>query len=72
MNCFFSVMVPTHDRPEALARCLDSLMGQEYPANRFEIIVVDDGSPRPLDPVAVGRSIPNFRLIRQPRAGPRS
>lgn len=37
---FVSVIVPTHDRPEQLARCLDSLLTVEYP--RYEIIVVDN------------------------------
>lgn len=43
----FSVIVPTRDRPERLARCLDSLRAQRC-AGGFEIIVVDDGSKIPL------------------------
>ncbi len=35
-----SIVVPTKDRPEELARCLDSLTAIDYP--RFEIIVVDN------------------------------
>ncbi len=38
----FSVVIPTKDRPEMLARALRSAMEQRYPD--FEIIVADDGS----------------------------
>lgn len=37
-----SVVIPTCNRREVLARCLEALAVQTYP--RFEIIVVDDGS----------------------------
>jgi glycosyltransferase involved in cell wall biosynthesis len=37
-----SVVVPTRDRPQALARCLAALARQRGPA--LEIVVVDDGS----------------------------
>lgn len=39
-----TVIVPTHERPEALARCLRALSAQDYPAERFEVLVVDDSS----------------------------
>jgi glycosyltransferase involved in cell wall biosynthesis len=38
-----SVVVPTRDRPDGLARCLAALAGQTC-ADRLEIVVVDDGS----------------------------
>jgi GT2 family glycosyltransferase len=40
----FSVIVPTRNRPAALARCLESLSCLDFPHNSFEVIVVDDGS----------------------------
>jgi GT2 family glycosyltransferase len=39
-----AVVVPTRDRPELLTRLLDGLRMQGLPADRFEVIVVDDGS----------------------------
>jgi GT2 family glycosyltransferase len=39
-----SVVVPTYRRADALAQTLDALVRLDYPADRFEIIVVDDGS----------------------------
>lgn len=39
-----SVVVATHDRPRRLKRLLAGLAAQELPVERFEVIVVDDGS----------------------------
>lgn len=39
-----SVIICTYNRSKYLNRLLNSLAGQTIPANRFEIIVVDDGS----------------------------
>lgn len=38
-----SVIIPTYNRKESLLHTLDSLSRQTYPAERFEVIVVDDG-----------------------------
>lgn len=40
----FSIIVPVCDGEENIASCLESLCGQEYPSDRFEIIVVDNNS----------------------------
>ena len=37
-----SVVMPTHRRDDTLLRCLEALAGQDYPRDRFEIVVVDD------------------------------
>ena len=39
-----SVIIPTHNQKEILARTLDYLMVQDYSQDQYEIIVVDDGS----------------------------
>ncbi len=39
-----SVIIATHNRRLALTSCLASLRAQDLPPERFEIIVVDDGS----------------------------
>src|SRR4051795_12611618 len=43
MEKYISVVIPTYRRPELLQKCLDALIAQEFPAERFEIIVVSDG-----------------------------
>jgi GT2 family glycosyltransferase len=40
-----AVVIPTRERPEELARCLDSLIAQDYPS--FRVVVVDSA---PLTP----------------------
>ena len=46
MNPRVSVVIATYDRPELLLRCVDALLTQTLPTAQYEIIVVDDGSPR--------------------------
>lgn len=67
----FSVVVPTYNRPEALARCLEALALQHYPRDAFEIIVVDDGGEAPLDRIvkSFGDALP-LRLVVTSHGGP--
>jgi GT2 family glycosyltransferase len=37
-----SVVVPTYRRDDTLLRCLETLARQDFPSDRFEVIVVDD------------------------------
>lgn len=68
---FVSVVIPTRNRPEAIARCLASLARVDYPRGRYEVIVVDDGSDRPLDEIVVPhRRHLSLRLLRRPNGGP--
>jgi glycosyltransferase involved in cell wall biosynthesis len=39
-----SIVIPTRDRCADLQHTLETVIAQDYPANRCEIIVVDDGS----------------------------
>ena len=39
-----SIIIPCYDRPEALAKCLDSLKVQTLAHDKFEVICVNDGS----------------------------
>lgn len=41
---FASIIIPTYNGKALLATCLPALRGQTYPADRFEVIVVDDAS----------------------------
>jgi glycosyltransferase involved in cell wall biosynthesis len=44
---FFSVIVPTYNRATQLGLCVQALAAQDYPRERFEVIVADDGSHQP-------------------------
>lgn len=41
---FISVVIPTQARLDLLRNCLCSLLAQTYPADRYEVIVVEDGT----------------------------
>ena len=63
-----SVVVPSRDRPDALAACLRALEAQD--ASSFEVVVVDDGST---DADAVARVVEGAdraRLVRGEGRGP--
>ena len=66
-----SIVIPTYNRPERLQQCLQSLTKLDYPRDRFEVVVVDDGSRMSLAPIAEPfESSLSLRLIRQANAGP--
>lgn len=39
----FSIVIPTHKRPEILQRCLQALELQDFPREEFEVVVINDG-----------------------------
>lgn len=41
---FVSVLLPTYNRAHLLTTALGSLLAQDYPAGRYEVVVVSDGS----------------------------
>ncbi|MFH1154109.1 MAG: glycosyltransferase [Pseudomonadota bacterium] len=61
-----SIIIPTYNRPEQLNACLLSLTQQRFDSSRFEVIVVDDGSPTSIEALA-GRFLDRLelRIIRQ-------
>jgi glycosyltransferase involved in cell wall biosynthesis len=68
---FFSIVIPTYNRPERLATCLVAIAKLDYPRDRFETIVVDDGSKMSLDEVvAPFHNKIKLELLRQENAGP--
>ncbi|MGZ8217159.1 glycosyltransferase [Methylomagnum sp.] len=67
----FSIVIPTFNRPEPLRRCLEALAGLDYPADRYEVIVVDDGGHQPLGGLVTEfQDQLDIRLFRQANAGP--
>lgn len=65
-----TVLIPAHDEADVIARKLDSILGLDYPADRLQCLVVDDGSEdgtREIVERYVGRGID--LLPRWPRQG---
>lgn len=69
-----SVVVPTHRRPDLLRRCIEAVLAQEYPADRVEIVVVEDGGPGDGEGVVAdlreGRPDARLRYLAVEQGGP--
>ncbi|MER3456523.1 MAG: family 2 glycosyl transferase [candidate division GAL15 bacterium] len=62
-----SVVIPTYNRSAVLRVCLASLAVQTLPRDRFEVLVVDDGSTDDTQDVVRGfQGTVNVRYLRQP------
>lgn len=67
----YSIVIPTYRRREPLARCLRAIDALDYPRDRFELLVVDDGSPTPpTDLLATLDPALDARLICAAHGGP--
>ena len=67
----YSIVIPTYQRRDSLARCLQAIEALRFPRERFEVVVVDDGSSTPPADVleALDRSL-QAHLATTPHAGP--
>jgi glycosyltransferase involved in cell wall biosynthesis len=67
----FSIIVPTYNRAAQLASCLEGLARLDYPRDRFEVLVVDDGSETsPEIVIAPFRGRVEVTLLAQEHGGP--
>jgi GT2 family glycosyltransferase len=66
------VVVPVRNRPELLTKALESLTAQDLPADRYEIIVCDDGSTDDIAAVVRRYSAGPVAILleQQPPTGP--
>lgn len=67
----FSIIIPTYNRAQQLAACLQSLGSLDYPSDAFEVIVVNDGSDmitQGLAAATIGEC--RVTLVTQSHAGP--
>jgi GT2 family glycosyltransferase len=64
-----SVIVPYYQDRRQLDLVLEGLRLQDLPVHRFEVIVVDDGSPEPLALPPEPGNGPRIRTFRQPDQG---
>ena len=68
---FFSIIVPTYNRPRQIVLCLEALSRINYPHSKFEVIVVDDGSRLPVHTfVTPFVDKMNLTILTQENAGP--
>lgn len=64
---FVSVIIPTHDRADVVARAIDSVLEQTW--TDLELLVVDDGSTDATAAVLAGFSDPRLTGMRQENKG---
>jgi glycosyltransferase involved in cell wall biosynthesis len=66
-----SVLIPCYNERERIGHCLQSLLRNDYPAGRIELVVIDghsnDGSRELVDELA--RRHPNVRVLDNPARG---
>lgn len=68
----FSLIVPCYNEEKYLGRCLDSIFGQTLAADRYEVIVIDDGSTDGSVAIAEQYRVRLLRTKRQMAGGARN
>jgi len=63
-----SVIIPTYNEKERVAKCIESLLSQSYPQDKIEIIVVDDGSTDGTSSF-IKKNFPKVKLITKKNSG---
>ncbi|OQB44093.1 MAG: putative glycosyltransferase EpsJ [Parcubacteria group bacterium ADurb.Bin159] len=63
-----SVVIPTYNEKEKVAKCIESLLSQSYPQDKIEIIVVDDGSTDGTSDF-IKKNFPKVKLITKKNSG---
>ena len=66
---FVSVVIPTYNRKDSLQAVLQSLARQTYPCDKYEVIVVDDGSMDDTPSIAHEEYPFSLRYVRQSNQG---
>src|SRR5262245_56051503 len=65
-----SVVLATFNRPTSAQRLLQQLAVQTLPADQYEVVIVDDGSPEPVSAWLPGLEMPcRVQSVRQANAG---
>ncbi|MBN1259949.1 MAG: glycosyltransferase family 2 protein [Anaerolineae bacterium] len=63
------VIIPTYNRAPVLRRTLQALATQSFPADRFNVLVVDDGSSDDTRFVCESAALPHLRYLSQAHDG---
>ena len=62
-----SIIIPTLNSAKTLVHCLDSILTQDYPKNRLEIVIADGGSvDNTIDLVKTKLSVVSSQLLTNP------
>lgn len=69
LNPFISVIIPVYRDRDKLETCLNHLANQSYPADRYEVIVVDNGSDNFDGIKALVERYDNAIIVQEPTPG---
>jgi succinoglycan biosynthesis protein ExoA len=66
---FVSIIIPVRNEEDSIAQCLRSVLDQDYPKDRMEVLVVDGGSEDRSQEIAIEFSsrYPLIKLLDNPR-----
>jgi GT2 family glycosyltransferase len=64
-----SVVVPVYDAERTITECLDSLLAQDFPSDRYEIIAIDNAS-RDRTPELLRRYAGRIAVLEEHKQGP--
>lgn len=60
-----SIVIPTYNRKSILEKCLEALFNQDYPNDKYEIVLIDDGSTDETDKMVASLDPPcRLRYVR--------
>lgn len=62
-----SVVIPVYNAERSIGKCIESIENQDYPRERIEVIVVDDGSKDKSGDIAREHGV---KVLRQENSGP--
>lgn len=65
----FSIIIPAHNEAQILARKLDSILNQDYPPARIDVLVASDGSTDDSAAIVAGYNDHGIRFLDYPRGG---
>jgi GT2 family glycosyltransferase len=66
-----SIIIPSYNRPGELTNCLHAISHLDFPRERFEVIVVDDGGEHPLNALlAPFHSLIDIKIVITKHGGP--
>jgi len=66
----FSIVIANYNYDRFVSEAIDSALAQDYPEDRFDVIVIDDGSTdRSRDYIAAYRDHPRVKLVLQENRG---
>lgn len=69
----FSVVIPAHNEERTIIRCLSSVLNNDYPKDKLEVVVVDDGSTDKTSQLVKNykkkNQIKNLKIVKQENAG---